>query len=77
MDKKTIQSFRTKIKKASTSFSVMGDMILHLQIDAMTASERTMLQEGLKASRAPLNYGYLDQKVQADKDLMALEMVGV
>jgi len=66
IDKKKVQNFRTRIRKAQNSFGVMGDMLLHLEIDAMHPAERKALKDALEHSKAPLRYDYLTKKVMAD-----------
>lgn len=66
IDKKRVQSFRTRIKRAQSTLACMGDMILQMDIDAMHPLERAQLRAALLAGRSPVSYQYLDQKVEAD-----------
>ena len=63
MDKKRIQSLRSRINRAMGSLSCMGDMLLTFEVDAMTQEERIQLREALLNSRKPLAYPYLDAKI--------------
>lgn len=65
MDTKKIQSYRRRVKSANGSFGVMGDMMLCIEIDAMTQEERKELQAALASGRAPIVYKYLEQKLAA------------
>ena len=62
MEKSKVTKFKARIKKANNSFSVMGDMLLCLEIDAMTREECIEL----KAAIAPVTYKYLDSKIQSE-----------
>ena len=64
MDKKRIQSLRSRINRALGSLSCMGDMLLTYEIDAMTQAERLALRDALLASRKPLAYPYLNQAIE-------------
>ena len=65
MDSKQITQFRARIKKASTSFGVMSDMLLMLDIDAMSQADRLTLQQGLQSGKnGPVSYKYLNEVIQ-------------
>lgn len=59
---KDVANYRRRIKNARNSFSVMGDMMLHIEIDAMLLPNAIELRDALKNSRSPLTYPYLDKK---------------
>lgn len=63
LDKKKLTSLTTRIKKANSSFGIMGSMILTYEIDAMTKDEQLTLQSHL-ASKGT-KFKYLDSKLQA------------
>ena len=63
MTTKEIGNFRRRIVRARNSFSVFGDMALHLDIDAMTQAKRIELRQALLTSRNPLIYAYLETKI--------------
>ena len=60
--KKKVQSFRRRIRNANTSFGVMGDFMLILDIDAMSLDEAKSLQAALLDGKTPIRYGHLDKK---------------
>lgn len=64
METKKVNSIANRIKKANSSYSCMGDMMLCLEIDSLTISERRELKAALLARKNPVSYGYLDQKCE-------------
>lgn len=63
MKKETVAKFRTRIQRSRNSFNVMGDMMLQIDIDAMTMEVASELQAALLQGRAPVSYAYLDEKL--------------
>jgi hypothetical protein len=60
---KEIKNYRSRITKASRSFSVLGDMMLTMEIEHMEQDKRIALQQALLNSKKPMRYAFLDKKV--------------
>lgn len=63
MDKKQIQNYRARIKKANSTLSCMGALILDMELDQMAPAQRHLLRDALLQGRAPVSYPYLDKLV--------------
>lgn len=63
IEKNKFESFKRRIKKAQSSFSCMGDMILQLEIDIMPNDERISLKNALLALKVPVSYKYLNERI--------------
>lgn len=61
--KKEIANFRRRIQKANNSFSVMGDMLLMIELESMEGEKAKELQAKLLEGKSPLSYAALDKKV--------------
>ena len=64
LEKKKIQSLRTRIRKEKSNFGCMGGMILEYEILAMEQAERIQLQQALISSRNPLTYDKLNEAIE-------------
>lgn len=62
-DKKQVTNFRNRIRRATSSFSIGGDLLLSFEIDNMSPEQRLFLQQALLNSKSPVRYAYLDSKV--------------
>ena len=63
MDKANIARFKARIKRAQTSFSIGGDMMLSFDIDYMTLENAVALRDGLLQGRTPVTYKYLNDRI--------------
>ncbi len=66
MNSNKLQSLRNRIRRAQTSLSVMGEMVLDLEIDLMTPEERKDLQKALLSSKSPIVYKYLNARIERE-----------
>ena len=58
-----IKNFKTRVKKANSSFGVMGEFMLTMQIDQMELAEMIELRDCMLLGKNPVSYEYLDKKI--------------
>jgi len=63
LNKKTVESFARRIRKAAISFSIGTDMFLQLEIDGMSVEQRVELKSALLARKNSVSYEYLNKKI--------------
>ncbi len=64
MNKKDVANFRKRIKRASQSLSIGGDMLLSFDIDKLDLMDKLYLSDRLKEGRAPVTYAYLERSIK-------------